>query len=128
MLSRSVAGLACKIRTSLRLYQAIAVVARDEGNIVRLTHRDPGLSVDLVTIASFDEAEEYRDRLADALDLPVLMLAGGVCGKGAEAGSAAAVRRTRALRARRPRFLARRRKGEVIAIRKVEGREIIARA
>jgi hypothetical protein len=129
VLSRPVAGIACKIRTSLRQYDAIALVARDDRNIIRLAHRDPGLSVDLIEIKQFDEAEEYRDRLADALDLPVLMLAGCGASDGKQKPvPATALRRTKSIRARRPRFLARRQKGEVISIRRIEGREIIARA
>ena len=129
MLSRPVAGLACKIRVSLRQYDAIAVIAGDDKNVVRLAHRDAGLSVDLVQMDSFDEAEEYRDRLADFLRLPVLTLAGrGASGEPAERGTAPKTRRTKAIGARRPRFLSRRRTGEVISIRKIDGREIIARA
>ena len=33
-------------------------------------HRDPGLSLDVEEFESFATAEEYRDRLADFLDLP----------------------------------------------------------
>ena len=129
MLSRAVAGLACKIRVSLRQYDAVALVCGEEGNTIRLAHRDPGLTVDLAEIKSFDQAEEHCDRLAEALGLPVLMLAGcGGSGEKLACGAAPIGRRAKALRARRPRFLARRRKGEVISIRKIEGREIIARA
>lgn len=128
VLSRPVAGLACKIRLSLRQYQAIAVVARDEGNIVRLTHRDPGLSVDIAEIADFAEAEAYRDRLANFLKLPTLTLAGsGSIADARVGGLSRAARSGRIARSRRPRFLTRRRTGEVISIRKVEGHELVAR-
>ncbi len=127
MLSRPVAGLACKIRLSLRQYQAIALVASDETNVVRLLHRDPGLSIDLTRIESFAAAEEYRDRLADFLDLPPLMMAGaGVSAENAETASPV-VRRRCMGHSLRPRFLKRRNTGQPIAIRRVEGREIIAR-
>src|SRR5215204_6815393 len=63
VLSRPVAGLSCKIRLSVNQYQAVAVVARDRANIIRLMHRDPGLSIDLTEMEDFDAAEEYRDRL-----------------------------------------------------------------
>jgi hypothetical protein len=128
VLSRPVSGLACKIRLSLRQYQAIAVIAKDDGNVVRLMHRDPGLSVDLTRIESFEAAEAYRDRLSDFLDLPPLMMAGnGAAAEKVADSSAARPRRTRPLRSRRPRFLARRHTGEPIQIRKIDGREIIAR-
>ena len=67
VLSRPVAGLACKIRLSTRQYQAVAVVARDDRHSVRLVHRDPGLSVDLTEMENFEAAEAYCDRLADFL-------------------------------------------------------------
>ena len=126
VLSRPVAGLACKIRMSLRHYQAIAVVVGDDSHSVRLMHREPGLCVDLVTYPAFDDAEEHRDRLADFLNLPPLMLAG----RGASAVDAKAEpspRRAHPARTRRPRFLMRRRPGEVVAIRKADGPGLIAR-
>jgi hypothetical protein len=113
---------------SLRQYQAVAVVASEGGNVVRLLHRDPGLSVDLTRADSFEAAEEYRDRLSDFLGLPPLMMGGNGAAGAKVAGPAAAhPRRTRPVRARRPRFLTRRRAGEPVSIRKVDGREIIAR-
>lgn len=128
MLSRPVAGLACKIRLSLRQYQAIALVASEETNVVRLLHRDPGLSIDLKRIENFEAAEEYRDQLASFLDLPPLMMAGAGAAAGKSADETATPsRRRRFGRSLRPRFLTRRSAGEPIAVRKLEGREIIAR-
>ena len=133
-MSRPVAGLACRIRIPVRQYQAVAVLVRDERNLVRIVHRDAALSVDVEEFAAFETAEEYRDRLASFLDLPPLTLAGAPASADEaedEAEAAPAVSRSRrrdpALRSRRPRFLTRRRAGEVIALRKIEGREIIAR-
>lgn len=125
MISRPLAGLACKIRLNLRQYQAVAVVATEGGNVIRLTHREPGLSIDIADMAAFDDAEDYRDRLAMFLDLPTLMLAGGGAAEGRSAKPA--VRRTKTNSARRPRFLSRRKGGDVVSIRKIEGRELIAR-
>jgi hypothetical protein len=128
MMSRPVAGLACRIRIPVRQYQAVAVLSRDAGHVIRLVHRDAALSVDIEEFRTFETAEEFRDRLATFLDLPSLMLAGNP-GPTAEPTKAAASagRRDAALRAGRPRFLTRRRGGTGLAIRKVEGREIIAR-
>jgi hypothetical protein len=128
VLSRPVAGLSCKIRLTVNQYQAVAVVARDRANVIRLMHRDPGLSVDLTEMEDFDAAEEYRDRLADFLDLPPLMLAGTPCDADEKTGETPAVPRRNPVRARRPRFLTRRKTGRVIGFRKLEGREIIARS
>ena len=128
VLSRPVAGLACKIRMSLRHYQAVAVVAADESHTVRLMHRDPGLCVDLISYSDFAEAEDHCDRLADFLQLPPVMLAGRAARAGERVAEAApAPRRGNPARTRKPRFLARRRMGEVVAIRKIEGHELIAR-
>ena len=127
MMSRAIAGLACRIRIPVRQYVAVAVLARQGDHVIRLVHRDAALSVDIEEFHTLDTAEEYRDRLADFLDLPPLSLAGG--SQPSEAigrGPRSPRRRSGVLRARRPRFLARRRSGAV-TLEKVEGREIIAR-
>jgi hypothetical protein len=128
VLSRPVAGLACKIRMSLRHYQAIAVVVGENTHSVRLVHREPSLCVDLVEYAAFEDAEDHRDRLSDYLDLPPLMLAGrrAFASKATEEAAPAA-RRAKPARTLRPRFLLRRRTGSSVAGRKIEGRELIAR-
>ena len=134
MMSRPVAGLACRIRIPVRHYQAVAVLVRETRNVVRIVHRDAALSVDVEEFAAFETAEEYRDRLATFLDLPPLTLAGAPASAEdaddeAEAAPVASPsrRRNSAHRSRRPRFLTRRRAGEVVKLRKIEGREIIAR-
>jgi hypothetical protein len=134
MMSRPVAGLACRIRIPVRQYQAVAVLVRETRNVVRIVHRDAALSVDVEEFAAFETAEEYRDRLATFLDLPPLTLAGAPASAEdaddeAEAAPVASPsrRRNSAHRSRRPRFLTRRRAGEVVKLRKIEGREIIAR-
>lgn len=125
-MSRPVAGLACRIRIPVRQYQAVALVARNNDHVIRLLHRDTALSIDVETFKAFETAEEYRDRLASFLDLPTMMVAGAPAAT--TEMDAPRERRNRAQRARRPRFLTRRRTGQPIAIRKVEGREIIARS
>lgn len=125
VLSRPVAGMACKIRLSLRQYHAVAVVAEADRHTVRLFHHDPGLSVDIAEIDSFEEAEDYGERLADALDLPSLVM-----GRGAPAGCSAEPqptrRATRTVRSRRARFLTNRQTGSVSPIRRLDPVEIIA--
>jgi hypothetical protein len=133
MMSRPLAGLACKIRVPVRQYQAVAVLVRERRNIIRLLHRDDAMSVDVEEFSAFETAEEYRDRLATFLNLPPLTLAGAPAPSGDDTRKDAtpppvpARRRTSPLRSRRPRFLVRRRAGEVVSLRKIEGREIIAR-
>jgi hypothetical protein len=125
-MSRPVAGLACRIRVPVRQYQAVAMLVRESGHVIRLMHRDPALSIDVEEFDTFETAEEYRDRLADFLDLPAV-LAGGApeSGETVLAVEAPASRR-RPARALRPRFLARRHVG-LVSVRRIEGREIIAR-
>jgi hypothetical protein len=128
VMSRPLGGLACKIRMSLRHYQSIAVVVGEERCTVRLMHREPGLCVDLVAFDDFAAAEDHRDRLADFLKLPPLTLAGRAAFPGERAPEAVPTpRRTKPSRLRRARFLTRRQPGEVIAIRKIDGQELIAR-
>ena len=129
MMSRPVAGLACRIRIPVRQYRAVAVLSCEAGHLVRLVHREAGLSIDLEEFHTLETAEECRDRLAAFLDLPPLTLAGSPrVGAKPDKGSLSSRRRNSAFRARRPRFLTRRRAGADMAIGKIEGREIIARS
>ncbi len=128
MLSRPVAGMACKLRLTTRQYQAVALVARDDRQTIRLMHRDAGLSIDLTDMADAEAAEEYCLRLAAFLDLPTVMMARATLPAEAAADPRPSPRRNRSLRARRPRFLTRRKRGEPIEIRNLERREIIARS
>jgi hypothetical protein len=127
LLSRPVAGLACRIRIGVGQYEAVAIVPAGDRHAVRLVHRDRGLSVDLVEFADMEAAEDYRDRLAGYLDLPSLTLGGGSVWNEAMTGALAAARSHRMVRSRKPRFLARRQTGNVIPFPSVRGREIIAR-
>jgi hypothetical protein len=126
-MSRALAGIACRIRVPVRQYQAVALVVRERSHVIRLMHREVGLSLDVEAFDNFATAEEYRDRLAGFLDLPPVTAAGTPSQEDTIASVPSQARRGHAVRARRPRFLARRRAGEVSAIRKIDGREIIAR-
>jgi hypothetical protein len=128
-MSRPVAGLACRIRVPVRQYQAVALVMREKSHVIRLMHRDAALSLDVEEFESFATAEDYRDRLAGFLGLPPVIAAGTPSPDSEEeiVTGPALVRRGRAIRVRRPRFLARRAPGEKLARGKIEGREIIAR-
>jgi len=127
LMSRSVAGLACRIRIPVRQYQAVALMLRDHDHVIRLMHRDAGLSLDVECFESFATAEEYGDRLADFLGLPAVTVAGAPAKVDRPDADSSEVRRSRGARARRPRFLARRRSGTPLTLEKIEGREIIAR-
>jgi hypothetical protein len=127
-MSRPLAGIACRIRVPVRQYQAVALVVRDKGHVIRLMHREAGLSLDVEEFENLAAAEDYRDRLAGFLNLPPVIAAGTPPNKDEGiAKGPARKRRSRAISVRRPRFLMRRRSGGSVDLRKVEGREIIAR-
>jgi hypothetical protein len=126
-MSRPVAGLACKIRIPVRQYQAVALLVHERRHVIRLMHRDADLSLDVEEFESFETAEEYRDRLAGFLDLPSVIAAGAPALEEALSTATPGARRSRTVKARRPRFLTRRHSGDAVKINKVEGREIIAR-
>ena len=119
VLWRSVAGLPCRIRLTPGQYRGVAAVERSDRCIVRLIHRDPGLTIDLEQAADGEAAAEQRDRLAALLAIPAI---DQPC---AWIGSAKG-RRAVGHDLRRPRFLKRRRRGTAGPAAKVEGREIIA--
>jgi hypothetical protein len=127
LMSRSVAGLACRIRIPVRQFQAVALMVRDRGHVIRLMHRDAGLTLDIEEFESFATAEEYGDRLADFLGLPAVTVAGSPGEDETPSADHSEARRSRGVRARRPRFLARRRSGSPLTFEKIEGHEIIAR-
>jgi hypothetical protein len=125
VMSRPVAGLACRVRIPVRQYQAVALLEQGDTHVIRLIHRDAALAVDVEEFESLATAEEYCDRLAGFLGLPAVLLGGAP--NEADEPRAAAPRRNPSTRTRRPRFLSRRRPGGKVSVRRIEGREIIAR-
>jgi hypothetical protein len=128
LLSRPVGGLACRIRVGVSQYRAVALVSSDDRHVVCLMHSQPGLSVDLMETENLEAAEALRDQLSDFLDLPQIEMGGLGATDEDRAARQPAARRRMPLRTRRPRFLARRRSGEPVEIRRIDGREIIARS
>jgi hypothetical protein len=126
-MSRPVAGLACRIRVPVRQYEAVAVLVGEARHVIRLMHRDAGLSIDVEEFTTFETAEEFRDRLAGFLGLPPMTMAGAPAAAETTGAVAPQPRRRRLARGRRPRFLTRRWPGSGEPLGKIEGREIIAR-
>ena len=130
MLSREVAGLACRIRLGADHFRGVAVVDRDGRCIVRLLHSDLALTLDLATATSFDEAEALAYEVAALMRLPTLVMGG--TGRfwlpAAEdpLSVAAADRRLSLATPRRPRFLARRRPGRPAYAGKAAATETVA--
>ena len=127
LLSRPVGGLACRIRITVRQYHAVAVVARETTNVIRLMHPRQPTFRSTCEVKDFADAEEYCDRLAEFLDLPALTLAGDKNWDDAMSGTLKRAARRKANRGKRAALPRPPAAGNVVAFRAVEGREIIAR-
>ena len=103
------------------------MLIREDGIFLRLLHPQPGLSIDLTEMADLGVAEEYCERLAEFLDLPSLTFAGRAESDDETVDAPPAPRRNRAIRQRRPRFLARRQTAKIVDFPRLGGREITAR-
>jgi hypothetical protein len=126
-MSRPVAGLACRIRVPVRQYQAVALLVGEQKHVIRLMHRDVGLSLDIEEFQNLATAEDYRERLADFLGLPSVTAAGTPARDDKPTTARSGERRRASVKSRRPRFLTRRAAGQPVTLRRIEGREIIAR-
>ncbi len=130
---RPLGGSFCRINVKTDDFDGVAVVAGNGGLIVRLLHRDPWLTVDLVTDARLAAALNLRDDIARQFRLPALLIDadGRTCGNlkkyGAILAAAPAPRRSSPVNRLRPRFLKRRAIGRPAVRPRLAGREIIAR-
>ncbi|MCS3762074.1 hypothetical protein GGE24_004082 [Bradyrhizobium centrosematis] len=120
MLRRAVRGMQMAINVRVSDFTGVALRGNDEAQALVLVHRDPSLSVPLLVGAEGDELNEAWAIWSEIFALPQL-------DEGARK-PAARRRRANAIRARRPKFLMRRR---VAMARQLtvhrEEREIIAR-
>ncbi|SEP65229.1 hypothetical protein SAMN05216548_101187 [Faunimonas pinastri] len=131
VLVRPVAGVNCMLRVGANLYEGVRLLEEDGLYVVRLVHRDPGLTVDVLATDDADEAVERCERLARALALPALGADGtaetSVRRIGRVIATAPEARRPSGM-ARRPRFLARRRTGDAAArFERIEPTDILDR-
>lgn len=134
LIERPLAGQVCKIRVPVSALEGVAAAFLTAGPSVRLIHRDPGLTMDVLDAPNPGMAIELRDRLARALSLPAFFVDadGEAFGRSRKLGRIvtgipAPRRGGRPALARRPRFLKRRATGRPPESPPITGREIIAR-
>lgn len=120
VLRRAVRGMQMAINVRVSDFTGVALRGHDEAQALILVHRDPSLSVPLLVGAEANELLEAWSTWSEIFALPQL-------DEGARK-PAARRRRANAIRARRPKFLMRRRTGMVreLPVHREE-REIIAR-
>ncbi|WP_315706644.1 MULTISPECIES: DUF6101 family protein [unclassified Bradyrhizobium] len=121
VLRRAVRGMRMAVNVRVSDFRGIALREADSVHMLVLVHRDPSLSVPLCISADDDEIEAAWTMWSEIFALPQLQ----------DTTKEAAPRRRRrnAIRSRRPRFLMRRRVGDLLngaTIHRGE-REIIAR-
>jgi hypothetical protein len=122
VLRRAVQGMRMAINVSVRDFLGIALRGLDDAQMLVLVHRDPSLSIPLGVSSDAEEIASAWQMWSEIFSLPLLPEA-----KVRE--PAARRRRHNAIRARRPKFLVRRRAGDLLNPANIHDgeREIIAR-
>ncbi|WP_448029656.1 DUF6101 family protein [Bradyrhizobium liaoningense] len=120
VLRRAVRGMQMAINVRVADFTGVALRGNDEAQTLVLVHRDPSLSIPLLVGADADEIAQAWAIWSELFALPQL-------DEGARK-PAPRRRRANAIRARRPKFLMRRRTGMVRELPVHRGeREIVAR-
>ncbi len=121
VLRRAVRGMRMAVNVRVRDFLGIAMRETGDGQMLVLVHRDPSLSIPLCVGAERDEIASAWQMWSDIFSLPQL--------QDTSREPAQRRRRRNAIRARRPKFLVRRRAGGLLnAAGNYRGeREIIAR-
>jgi hypothetical protein len=123
VLRRAVRGMQMAVNVRVRDFLGIAVRGRDDAKMLLLVHRDPSLTIPLGANTNPDEIAAAWQMWSDIFALPQLA---------EEKAHEPAARRRRhnAIRARRPKFLVRRRGGDLLNPANIHQgeREIIARS
>lgn len=125
VLRRAVRGMRMAINVRVNDFLGIAVRESDEGQTIVLAHRDPSLSIPLLTSTDDDEIEQTSDAWGEIFALPRISEDTGQASE-----PAARRRRHNVIKTRRPKILMRRRNGAALsemAVHRAE-REIIARS
>jgi hypothetical protein len=122
VLRRAVHGMRMSVNINVRDFLGVALRGLDDAQMLVLVHRDPSLSIPLLVSSDTDEIASAWQTWSEIFALPQLP-------EDKVREPAARRRRHNAIRARRPKFLVRRRAGDLLnAANLHEGeREIIAR-
>ena len=123
VLHRAIKGMRMAINVSVRDFLGVALRnVDDDAQVLVLVHRDPALNIPLAESADRDEIVSAWLKWSDIFALPLLA-------EDDHSEPAARRRRHNEIRARRPKFLVRRRGGNLINTETIhrDEREIIAR-
>src|SRR5580700_6435741 len=122
VLRRAVHGMRMAVNLRVSDFLGIALRGIDDGQMLVLLHRDPSLTIPLCVSSDLEEIASAWQMWSDIFALPQLQ-------DSAESEPAPRRRRRNAIRARRPKFLVRRRAGDLLNPANVHrgAREIIAR-
>jgi len=122
VLRRAVHGIRMAVKVRVSDFKGVALRGTDDAQMLVLVHRDPSLTIPLCVSCDTDEIATAWQMWSDVFGLPLLPENG-------TREPAPRRRRRNAIRARRPKFLVRRRVGDLLgpaSIHRSE-REIIAR-
>ncbi|WP_378943947.1 DUF6101 family protein [Mesorhizobium sp. ANAO-SY3R2] len=137
----ALSGLPVTVALPARAFRGVAARAMEDdlGNVtvtLELLHNDPMLSVPLLVADDLDDVAADWRAWADFYSLPMLLIEADGVARTLEESLGAAIktqpvrerRKGRVSRMRRPRFLARRKSGDLGVRLVIDGEEIIARA
>ena len=122
VLRRAIHGMRMAVSISVRDFLGVALRGLDDAQMLVLVHRDPSLSIPLGVSSDADEIASAWQTWSEIFALPQLP-------ENKVREPAARRRRHNAIRARRPKFLVRRRAGDLLNPANIHAgeREIIAR-
>jgi Family of unknown function (DUF6101) len=122
VLHRAVKGMRMAVNVRVRDFLGVALRGLDDAQMLVLVHRDPSLTIPLCVSSDSEEIASAWQMWSDIFALPQLT-------EDAPREPAARRRRHNAIRARRPKFLVRRRAGDLLNPANIhqDAREIIAR-
>jgi hypothetical protein len=122
VLRRALHGIRMAVNVRVRDFLGVALRGIDDAQMLVLVHRDPSLTIPLCVSSDCDEIASAWKMWSDIFALPQLL-------EEKTREPAARRRRHNAIRARRPKFLVRRRGGDLLNPANIHQgeREIIAR-